>query len=98
MVENPNPLMIDPLKLVRTPLGTLEPNMATVRSQLTRQRRVLSCLKSPEKRRAMYVLLGISQSFKSMGPVEGRGLDTNSRSGDSLNGHWSVFWLDPLGS
>jgi len=28
MVEKPNPLIIDPLKLVRTPLGTLEPNMA----------------------------------------------------------------------
>jgi hypothetical protein len=28
MVEKPNPLIIDPEKFVRTPLGTLEPNMA----------------------------------------------------------------------
>lgn len=28
MVEKPNPLIIDPLKLVSTPLGTLLPNMA----------------------------------------------------------------------
>lgn len=33
-----------------------------------------------------------------MGPVEGRGLDTDSGSSDSLDGHWSVFCLDPLGS
>jgi hypothetical protein len=31
MVEKPNPLMIDPEKFVRTPLGTLEPNMAIAR-------------------------------------------------------------------
>jgi len=30
-------------------------------------------------------------------PVEGGGLDTDSGSGDSLNGHWSVLRLDPLG-
>ena len=33
-VEYPKPLMIDPEKLVKTPLGTDDPNMATERSQL----------------------------------------------------------------
>ena len=33
MVEKPKPLMIDPEKLVRTPLGTLLPNMAMARGQ-----------------------------------------------------------------
>jgi hypothetical protein len=32
-VEKPSPLMMGPLKFVRTPFGTLEPNMASVRSQ-----------------------------------------------------------------
>lgn len=32
-VEYPRPLMIDPEKLVKTPLGTEEPNMAIERSQ-----------------------------------------------------------------
>jgi hypothetical protein len=31
MVEKPNPLIIDPEKFVRTPLGTLEPNIAIAR-------------------------------------------------------------------
>jgi hypothetical protein len=35
MVENPRPLMIEPEKLVKTPLGTEDPNMATVKSQLS---------------------------------------------------------------
>lgn len=34
MVEKPRPLMMEPEKLVRTPLGTDEPNMAIVKSQL----------------------------------------------------------------
>jgi hypothetical protein len=37
IVENPRPLMMEPEKLVRTPLGTDEPNMAMVKSQLNHQ-------------------------------------------------------------
>jgi hypothetical protein len=38
MVEKPSPLMMDPEKFVKTPLGTEDPNMAIVKSQLTGQR------------------------------------------------------------
>ena len=34
MVEKPRPFMMEPEKLVKTPLGTEEPNIAMVKSQL----------------------------------------------------------------
>jgi hypothetical protein len=43
-------------------------------------------------------LLGVLESFDSMLPVEGCGLDSDSRGGYSLYGHGTVFRLDPLGS
>jgi hypothetical protein len=45
-----------------------------------------------------HLLLGILECLESVLPVEGGGLDTDTGSGDSLNGHWSVLGLDPLGS
>jgi hypothetical protein len=44
-----------------------------------------------------HLLLGILKGLKSVLPVESGGLDTDTGGGDSLNGHWSVFRLDPLG-
>jgi hypothetical protein len=90
MVEKPRPLIIEPEKLVRTPLGTEDPNMARVKSQLFRQR-------GTDDRRKINSLLGVLESLETVSPVKVGGLDTDTRGGDSLNGPRSVLGLDPLG-
>jgi hypothetical protein len=45
-----------------------------------------------------HLLLGILECLESVLPVESGGLDSDTGSGDSLNGHWSIFRLDPFGS
>lgn len=67
-VEYPRPLMMEPEKLVKTPLGTEEPNMAMDKSQLTVSNRSIECGS----------LFRIFESFHTVFPVKVGSLHTDT--------------------
>lgn len=84
-VEKPRPLVIVPEKLVTTPFGIEEVNMAMERSQLSRQHSYCpACL-----------LLGVFEGLPTMCPIEVHGLDSDTARGNAADGDRSIFLREP---